>query len=297
MSVLPRIDNITGRGKEKTVFVNADALVETLKKIENNNFNRIERTRVAILKKLFEELAYPPADIVGTADWFEERANVSLQLSEVTNLLVYVKVFMPVKYGHPKYAIAQLIEYCCLRPPKPFEQPIWTERLTKLQRGHVPLESMPSVKDARRPSMDNQLSKLFSYINTKWNYSRAKQINDMTIFEETESPTVRAVAIIHGKPRAQTTQTPPRSEIRRRTIGKVYPFQAYTSSSQFSDIGSMDENEGEGSMDALDDEPGGITDGESGESAGPSLKRMDSTGSTKLKPLRVNARKPRRHSA
>ena len=168
---LPPIKTSCNESQPK-VKVDGDLLIGSLKRMEARHpQKKLELLRKRIIKKIYEELAFPPADIVGTSEWMEENIYVRMTLPEVKNLFSYVKMFMPKNYVHPKYAIPYLLDHCSLKVPTSSELLDWKE---KFGDEAVQVTRLPRLASIRRSSRDVKLSEVFNYVGGKWNYSRRK---------------------------------------------------------------------------------------------------------------------------
>lgn len=121
-----KVDDIT---TIHPIVFDPEILAHCLRKLEKSNPKTIDLIRIIVIKKLFEELSYPPIHINEIIHWFEESTDTKFTREEVKILLRYVELYMPEQYRSPKETINYLIKNCSLVSPSSYEFSRWKNDL------------------------------------------------------------------------------------------------------------------------------------------------------------------------
>mmetsp|Transcript_7068 Transcript_7068/g.10567 ORF Transcript_7068/g.10567 Transcript_7068/m.10567 type:complete len:222 (+) Transcript_7068:164-829(+) len=154
--------------------VDPELLLKTLRGIDHRYIKeKGDSVRAMIIRRMFEEICYPPIDFVGLTDWFDDTLHISLPTGELRNLLKYIGLYKPLEYQQPKDALAHFLKECDLTPPTPLTQVAWLDEIISLERYRVacqinPHGEPPPTASIKVRTEEPKMSRVLSFIGSMW---------------------------------------------------------------------------------------------------------------------------------
>eukprot|EP00602_Paraphysomonas_sp_CaronLab_P007932 CAMPEP_0185036030 /NCGR_PEP_ID=MMETSP1103-20130426/28390_1 /TAXON_ID=36769 /ORGANISM="Paraphysomonas bandaiensis, Strain Caron Lab Isolate" /LENGTH=223 /DNA_ID=CAMNT_0027573395 /DNA_START=116 /DNA_END=787 /DNA_ORIENTATION=+ len=157
-----------------TDSIDTETLMKTLRRFENRfTKDKVENVRAMIIRRVFEEICYPPVDVIGLMEWFEDTLHVALPTAELKNLLKYIGLYKPLEHQHPKDTLAHFLKECDLAPPTPLTQVAWVDEISSLERYRHACQMNPNGEPPPTASVkvrteERKMSKVLSFIGSMW---------------------------------------------------------------------------------------------------------------------------------